>query len=355
VPSLLASVSYPGGFNDVAVADFNKDGVPDIVSTIYSSNTVSVLLANGDGTFGAAKNAAASASHLTLGDFNGDGRVDVVGTNSNGLTVLLGKGDGTFLAPQKVSVPKGQTPEFMAAGDLNGDGLLDLVVAGDKAKSTGRGPGGGQGGGSDASYLTVLLGKGDGTFRTTTNFLVSAGGPSAVTLGDFTGDGKPDVVLSGYFVYLLLGNGDGTLQPATTIRMGTGPLAVGDLNGDGKLDVITVSPYTGIPVNIVLGNGDGSFQPVEYYHLDPAAGGPFQVALGDFNGDGKLDIVTANLQGSTVSVLLGNGDGTFQAARSFATGPEPNAVAVGDFNGDGWLDLAVTDGSVWVLLNDGHW
>src|SRR5262249_230702 len=148
----------------------------------------------------------------------------------------------------------------------------------------------------------------------------------------FNGDGKLDVVLGAAAVYLLRGNGDGILQTATTITGGTGPVVVGDLNGDGRLDLVTISPYSGfVPLNVTLGNGDGTFQASQYF--DPADSGPYQVALADVNGDGKLDIVTANYQGGTASVLLGNGVGTFQAARSFATGPTPYALAVADFNG----------------------
>jgi hypothetical protein len=130
IPGFLAPVSYPRGLNDVAVGDLNKDGIPDIVSTADSSNTVSVRLGNGDGTFGTAKTIVASANYVALGDFNGDGKIDVVGTNTNGLSVLLGNGDGTLRMLQKVSVPKGQIPEFIAAGDLNSDGIPDLAVAG---------------------------------------------------------------------------------------------------------------------------------------------------------------------------------------------------------------------------------
>src|SRR5262249_25521752 len=190
--------------------------------------------------------------------------------------------------------------------------------------------------------------------------------PSFAAVGDFNGDGKADVLVANSpntttagSLRLLLGNGDGTFQTTPNYATGSGPgsMAWGDVNGDGKIDLITANSQSG-NVSVLLGNGDGTFQtPVNYL----AGVGPGAVRLGDFNVDGKLDIVVTNagangVQGSTVSVLLGNGNGTFQAANTFAVGTVPLGLAVGDFNGDGKLDIATANlnsNNVSVLLGNG--
>src|SRR3989475_42223 len=186
-------------------------------------------------------------------------------------------------------------------------------------------------------------------------------GVSSIVVGDFNGDGKPDLAVVNYgdgSAWVLLGNGDGTFQPARNIFLTGGGntlwyIAEGDFNADGKLD-LAVTNLTNNIVMVLLGNGDGTFRTAPSF-----AGGniPAVVAVGDFNGDGKPDLVVANFNDSTLSVLLGNGDGTFQAAQTFGgVGTHPQFVAVGDFNRDGKLDLVVTNSgsdSVSVLLGNG--
>src|SRR5256885_1819824 len=193
--------------------------------------------------------------------------------------------------------------------------------------------------------------------------------PVSVVVGDFNGDGVPDLAvaneldlnLSGGTVEVLLGKDDGTFQAARTVvaaRARRTSIVVGDFNGDGVPDLAVANgrtPFTGGPGNIevLLGNGDGTFQDP----LTVATGGrPVSLAPGDFNGDGKPDLAVADFDSNTVLVLLGNGDGTFQAPRTFTTGARPSSVAAGDFNGDGALDLAVANEdnfSVSVLLGNG--
>jgi hypothetical protein len=148
---------------------------------------------------------------------------------------------------------------------------------------------------------------------------------------------------------VLLGNGDGTFQPAQNFASGSPfSVAVGDFNGDGKPDLALANPASS-SVSVLPGNGDGTFQAAQNFGVGTY---PRSVVVGDFNGDGKPDLATANGLGATASVLLGNGDGTFQAAQNFPAGPGPYSVAVGDFNGDGKPDLAVADlSAVSVLLN----
>src|SRR5439155_371138 len=179
---------------------------------------------------------------------------------------------------------------------------------------------------------------------------VAGKSPLSVAVGDFNGDGKLDLAVTNRVyegtVSVLLGNGDGTFQAALTSSTG-GPepfsgryplsVAAGDFNGDGKLDLaVAASPG----ISVLLGGGDGSFQAPRTFGV---GGGPASVAVGDFNGDRTLDLVVANRYSNTVSVLVGNGDRTFPTAPTFAAGASPRSMVAGDFNGDGVQDLAVAD------------
>ncbi len=249
-----------------------------------------------------------------------------------------------------VSYPIQGDPEALAVGDFNGDGVPDVAVLN-----------------LDPGTVSVLLGNGDGTFQPAVNYAVGTkAGSLSVAVGDFNGDGNLDLVVANGITFgqapsvsVLLGNGDGTFQPAVTYDAGRFPasVAVGDFNGDGILDLAVADSQTGPNVAVLLGNGDGTFQPPVFF--DAGAGSaPRSVAVADFNGDGILDLVVANQIGvGSVSVLLGNGDGNFQpGVRHDFTGAYSVFVAVGDFNGDGVPDLAVTNnvsGNVSVLLGNG--
>jgi hypothetical protein len=205
----------------------------------------------------------------------------------------------------------------------------------------------------------VLLGNGDGTFQTAQNF-ATGGFAVSIAVGDFNGDGKPDLAVGtrpSNNVSVLLSNGDGTFQTAQNFATGgfANSVAVGDLNGDGKLDLAVANALSNTGgaanVSVLLGNGDSTFQTAQNF----ATGGfASSVAVGDLNGDGKLELAVANLSSNNVSVLVGNGDGTFQTAQNFAVGDSPFSVAVEDFNGDGRPDLATANlhsANVSVLLN----
>ncbi|PYN65285.1 MAG: VCBS repeat-containing protein [Candidatus Rokuibacteriota bacterium] len=336
-----AAPTYAAGTNPLAVTegDFNRDGVPDLAVADSGSGTVSVLLGNDDGTFQTALAfpAGNGPESVAVGDFNGDGELDLAVTNPGSATVsvLLGNGDGTFQAP--LTFGAGSGASSVALGDLNADGKLDLVVA-NRGFST----------------VSVLLGNGDGTFQAPLTLSVSRA--QAVAVGDFNRDGVPDLAVANRnsgdigrdTVSVLLGNGDGTFQAPAFFAVGGGAasVVVDDFNGDGVPDLALASPgYTTHHesyslVSVLLGNGDGTFQAARTFY---AGGIPSSVAAGDFNGDGKVDLAVATSGSNALSVLLGNGDGTFQALQIFGAGSGPVSVASGDFNRDGVPDLAVAN------------
>ncbi len=328
--------TYPIG---VAVGDFNSDGKLDVIVTNDSDNTISLLLGSGAGAFNAAVPYAVGSNPVAaaVGDLNGDGKPDVVTVNSGAgtVSVLLGDGSGGFATA--VNYSAGSVPYHVAIGDLNGDGKPDLVVANDTS------PGG----------ISVLLGRGDGTFNAAVDYAVG-GHPYAVAIADLSGDGKLDVVTantSDDTISVLLGNGDGTFAAAIDVAVGAFPysVAIGDLNGDGIPDIATAS-FNSSAISVLLGRGDGRFSTVANY---AAGSSPVGVVIGDMNGDGKPDLVVSNYAGSG-SVLLGIGDGMFAAARSYGGGANPYSVAIGDMNGDGKLDFVLAnsgDNTISVLLN----
>ena len=290
---------------------------------------------------------------VVTGDFNGDGKADTAIANftSNNVSILLGNGDGSLKTA--VNYPVGANPNWIAAGDFNGDGKLDLVVASNGCSPCGSGelPGG----------VWVLLNKGDGTFRAATN--ASPGTAYTVAVGDFNGDGKPDLVVGGggsIEIEVLLGHGDGSFSaptPSTTGTVGGYVAVVGDFNGDGKLDALTTDSSTG-NIAVLPGKGDGTFGDPIVSGTQTLNGGFVFVAVGDFNGDHKPDVVTLSGFSNYIQVWLSNGDGTFQAPTNYTVGNEPTSAVIGDFNRDGVLDLAVISSplpsTISVLLGKGN-
>ncbi|MGA9643097.1 MAG: FG-GAP-like repeat-containing protein [Terriglobales bacterium] len=357
VPLFLPVVTYDSAGTyplSVAVADVNGDGKPDLLVANSGSATVGVLLGNGDGTFQPAVTygtGGSGAGGVAVADVNGDGKPDIVVTSGpSSVSVLLGNGDGTF-EPAVAYNSGGNGAGALAVGDVNGDGKPDLVVANGSSYSVG-----------------VLLGNGDGTFQPASSYDVT-GNPVSVAIADVNGDHKPDVVeADDYYQDLagvLLGNGDGTFQPVVEYLVGEwyeNSIAVADLNGDGHPDLIvsawgqSINNQTG-QVVVLLGNGDGTFQPAVAYNSGEHGG--TSAAVADVNGDGKPDLVTSNAGSGfgVVGVLLGNGDGAFQAAEDYPSGGNgyPESVVLADVNGDGLPDVVLVnyyDNDVAVLLNN---
>jgi hypothetical protein len=323
----------------LAVGDVNGDGKPDVVTSNYNGNSVSVLLGNGAGGFGTKTDFPVVTGPLavTIADLNGDGRADLVSSSSTAVTLLLGNGTGQFGA--KTDFAGAVNPRAVAIGDLNGDGKPDLAV-----------------GNVGANTVSVFLGDGIGGFGARTDYATGVY-PFSVAIGDVNGDGKPDLAVAvggTNGVSVLLGNGAGGFGAKTDYPTGLYPQSVvlKDLNGDGVLD-LEVANYSSNSVSVLLGNGSGGFGA----KTDFATGtNPYSVAVGDVNGDGKPDVVVANFGSNTVSVLLGDGTGNLGTKADFATGANPQSVAVGDVNGDGKLDIVAADNSVntiSVLLGNG--
>ncbi len=356
--------SVGNGADAIAVGHFrNKDETDLAVANSYSNN-VSVLLGTGEGNFQQAVeyNVGAGPDAIAVGDFTGDGVDDLaVGNLFNGgiyndVTVLLGIGDGTFQNFGSFSAGPG-LPIALVVGDFNNDGHADLAALDED-----------QSGLSNVYYVAILIDNGQGIFQETAQYNV---GPlaSAIVAGDFSGDGRTDLAVAvGSYVNLATsvslfhGNGDGTFENPIEIPIqlpqngplastGEDYLATGDFNDDGRSDLVLVSAYGN--VTVLLGNGDGEFQSPGLAAIGVA---PIAMATGDFNGDGHTDLVVVDEQTNTISILLGNGDGSFQNPVNYAVGSGPDAIAVGDFNGDGRLDLAVAnsgDSTVSILLGNG--
>ncbi|HSR52348.1 MAG TPA: FG-GAP-like repeat-containing protein, partial [Acidobacteriota bacterium] len=390
---IIAAGTFPAS---VAAGDINNDGFADLVLangrnlSIPSTNDVSVLLGNGDGTFQQESRSAVGSEprFATLADMNLDGNLDIITANiaSDDVSVLLGVGDGTFLA--ELRAPTGASPAQVAVGDLNLDGLPDLTVVN-----------------LSSDDLSLLYGNGDGSFAAPVQIAATgnlrsadladfdrdgaldivaassdslnglslflndgAGGfPSEqrfpgtfdhVVADDFTQDGIPDVAGAGTegldsLVSLLPGDGTGGFLSIQLFPTGDFPdgLRVGDLNGDGFLEAVTVSEFSSA-ITVLLGKGN----PVLESHSRHAVSfQPFDLVSGDFNNDGFPDLVTPNLNSGVISLLLGDGTGLVQPEEQFPVGPSPFAAASGDFDLDGALDVVVaySVGSLLPLLGDG--
>lgn len=404
--TFVLHATYPVANGEAAAAaDLNRDGKPDLVVT-QQSGGVLVLLGNGDGSFQTTAGYAGSyySSDVLVADVNGDGRLDLAAANSGcaspfgctatgpaSISVLLGLGDGTFVGGTQYPFQSGNpslqvisadfngdgNPDFaaqtpytaqptstlavylgngdgtlqpqisttipsngdIAAADLNGDGKADIAMVYANCTQGACLPG----------YAAVLIGNGDGTFQTPVPYATGLQ-PGSVVIGDFNGDGKPDLATSNATsdnISILLNNGGGTFPAHVEYPTGLAPgnIISGDFNGDGKLDLV-VNTQTGI--SLLLGNGDGTFRP----RLDSIISEAGPLVAGDFNSDGKLDLAVSTQQDSLpLVILLGNGDGTFKTTAP--SGGVSGYPAVGDFNADGKPDLLISGATIMLGNGDG--
>lgn len=357
--TFAAPVNYP--VTDVSLVggvltDINDDGKLDVL-VIDDDNPADVieLLGNGDGTFQAASNYATlggGVSQPVFADFNGDGKLDFAAGNGQ-IQIFLGNGEGFADPVSLVTSDAAYQSCFNTTGDLNGDGKPEIVSVN-----------------CDQDTLTVYVNNGDGTFQTgvyyDSNFNVN-NYPSEATIADMNGDGNNDVVLGNTYsgnISIFFGHGDGTLtlEPVSYSVGGfpwTKPL-VADFNGDGLMDV--VMPDDEFNLMYLQGYGDGSFRASANYESPNSFGQnafSFNVATGDFNGDGIPDVVAgerSNNGAPGILVYLGNGDGTFSPGVNYGDSPNLGYVAVADLNGDGRLDIVATDdaaGVVQVFMGNG--
>ncbi len=339
----------------LAVADFNGDKHLDVAIVDQIGGTVTLLIGDGTGNLTPSATSITSPqgpSFIVAADFNQDGKQDlaVASIINNSVSILLGNGDGTFMPPVNLPFPL-SSPNSISTGDFNGDSVPDLAIAN-----------------IDGKNVTILLGvpKSSGQFTQAPGSPYAAGNsPSSIAVADFNGDDKMDLAITNELdntVTVLIGQGNGSFLPATgspfTAGSSPGFVVSADFNSDGNND-LAIANIQGNTITLLLGNGVGGFSsaPSSPFSIGPSSvKTPVSIVVADFNGDYFPDLAIVNENSSNITILLGNGAGGFKPATNspFAVGSGPRSIALGDFNEDGRPDLAVVnsaDSTLTLLLN----
>ena len=335
------------------VGDFNGDGRADLLSV--GAGTLKLAAGTTSGSFAAPTSLLAisgSPVAIASGDFNGDGKQDIVLAMSSTINVYLGNGNGTYQTP-KISSYSGGVSR-LAVAQINRDTHLDLVAVVNGAQSS----------------VNVLLGNGNGTFQTARKTPLTDELPLDFALGDVNLDGITDITVSDLFQFQeLLGNGDGTFRVRNSFLIdsyeGYGHMVITDFNGDGKPDLVVSNLNTFLPygycgdveissVTVFPGYGDGTFNLSASATYDAGNGG-IKMMLADFTGDGKTDLAVLHSLGATVAILPRTSTGIAHAPSGrYAVADTSSDLGVGDVNGDGRKDLLVfSNHGVQVFLNRG--
>jgi hypothetical protein len=308
-----------------AVGDFNRDGKQDLVVAV--SNSIKINLGDGSGGFTTASSLSLGnrPNSIVVSDFNNDGIQDLAVSNqlSNSVSICRGNSSGGFSVTSSISTSG--TTSCVATGDFNGDFIADLAIA-------------------VIGTNSVLIRLGDGLGGFTSAPSIATGTPQSVVVGDFNNDNKPDLAIANYSsntVSIKLGDGLGGFPGATTLSASTAPSAIkaGDFNGDGNTDLVCSNSGSGT-ISVYLGDGAGGFSAQTLYTTGSS---PASVAVGDFNGDANQDLAVSNSSSGTVSIRFGNGQGLFSGSTNLTTGTNPYSVVAGDFNSDGVMDLAAAN------------
>jgi hypothetical protein len=335
----LSSIGYDSHPHSVAVGDFNNDGRPDIVVPNSGTNNIGVLLRHGNDSFLDQMTYSTGSGSLpyavAVGDFNSDQLLDIAVANfgTNSIGVFLGIGNGTF-TPQRVFHTGSSRPRWIAVGDFNNDTHLDIAVVNYGTNNIG-----------------ILLGDGNGNFTNQLTFFTGFDSiPYALAVADLNNDGNLDIAVANYGtnnVGVLFGHGNGSFGSQVVFNTGTNSLpyaiAINDLNNDTHMDIVVVCSGSN-NVGVLLGLGNGIFSMPTTYSTGNNSF-PLSVAIGDFHNDNKLDIAVANYGIFSVGVFFGYGNGSFEDQMTFFTsfGSNPYSIATGDFNNDTRLDIAVVD------------
>jgi hypothetical protein len=346
--NVTSPLLYP---SSLAAGDLNHSGIPGLaVVSADNSSPLMYALGKGDGRFRSWKpngHVGYAPPFVLLADVDGDGNLDAITSDilAGDLNLAFGDGKGHLYGGERLLVGGGGSTYITAVADLNGDGIPDIV-------------------GTTANGIFVILGQGSRKFEKAVNFGSGGQSPYGIAVGDMNHDGIPDLVVanngsssgSGENIAVLLGRGDGSFASPVRYQAGVRPwrLVLGDFNGDGNLDLAVTSPDDVHTVRVLLGNGDGTFGAAKAY---PSGLYPISIVAADFNGDGILDLAVTdytNPKPCHVSVMLGNGDGTFQSPVQFRVGVSPSQLVVADFNHDGKPDIATINGgdsTISILLN----